>query len=65
VTGIAKSPLSMTRPRASLMKLLAKRALSRENAGTSSRSVSSPQGAIFRTVPTNVFLIKATYWIGR
>jgi len=22
-------------------------------------------GAIFRTVPTNVFLIKATYWIGR
>ncbi|MFN2638155.1 MAG: DUF5916 domain-containing protein, partial [Gemmatimonadaceae bacterium] len=22
-------------------------------------------GAIFRTVPTNVFLVKATYWIGR
>ncbi len=22
-------------------------------------------GDIFRTVPTNVFLIKATYWIGR
>ena len=22
-------------------------------------------GAIFRTVPTNVFLMKATYWIGK
>ena len=22
-------------------------------------------GAIFRTVPTNVFLVKATYWIGK
>ncbi|MEO7456468.1 MAG: hypothetical protein ABIY52_09415 [Gemmatimonadaceae bacterium] len=22
-------------------------------------------GEIFRTVPTNVFLVKATYWIGR
>jgi hypothetical protein len=22
-------------------------------------------GAIFRTVPTNVFLLKGTYWIGR
>ena len=22
-------------------------------------------GAIFRTVPTNVFLLKATYWIGK
>jgi hypothetical protein len=22
-------------------------------------------GAIFRTVPSNVFLVKATYWIGR
>jgi hypothetical protein len=22
-------------------------------------------GAIFRTIPTNVFLVKATYWIGK
>jgi Domain of unknown function (DUF5916)/Carbohydrate family 9 binding domain-like len=28
-------------------------------------STSRDVGAIFRTVPTNVFLIKATYWIGK
>ncbi len=22
-------------------------------------------GAIFRTIPTNVFLVKATYWLGK